>query len=64
MTKYPFEDEAALARQHTLEMIEVLEQILRDPNAPDEARRAAEQVLLERGLITMPDGPMRPCQVH
>ncbi len=63
MTK-PQDDEAALARQHTLEMIEVLEELLRDPDAPDEVRRAAEQVLIERGFIRPPEGPMRPCQVH
>jgi HEAT repeat protein len=64
MTKLPSDDEAALARQHTLEAIEVLEQILRDQNALDEVRRAAEQVLIERGFVRLPEGPMRPCRVH
>ena len=64
MTKSPSDDEAALARQHTLEAVETLEALLRDPNAPDEVRRAAEQVLLERGFIRLPEGPMRPCRVH
>lgn len=63
MTK-PQDDEAALARQHTLEMIEILIGILRDPKTPPEARRAAEQVLIERGFIRLPEGPMRPCHVH
>ena len=63
MTK-PEDDEAALARQHALEAIEVLEELLRDRNAPDEVRRAAEQVLIERGFIRLPEGPTRPCRVH
>jgi len=64
MTKLPSDDEAALARQYTLEMIEILIEILRDRNAPDEVRRAAEQVLIERGFIRLPEGAMRPCLVH
>ena len=64
MTKLPSDDEAVLARQHTLEAIEVLKELLRDRNAPDEVRRAAEQVLIERGFIRPPEGPMRPCRVQ
>ena len=51
-------------RQHVLEAMEVMIDILRDPSAPHEVRRAAEQVLIERGFIRLPDGPMRPCRVH
>ena len=64
MTKLPSGDDAVLARQHTLAAIEVLKELLRDPNTPEEVRRAAEQALIERGFIGMPEGPMRPCQVH
>jgi hypothetical protein len=63
MTKPPG-DEAAQARQHVLEAMKAMIDILRDPNAPDEVRREAERVLLERGFIRLPDGPMRPCRVH
>ena len=64
MTKTSSDNEAALARQYTLEAIEVLKALLRDPDAPDEVRRAAEQVLISRGFIRLPEGPMRPCRVH
>jgi hypothetical protein len=57
----PRGDEAALARQHTLTAIEVMMQILRDPETPPEVRSAAEQALIARGFIRLPDGPMRPC---
>ena len=65
MTKPPpDDDDAALARRHTLVAVEALCNILRDPNTPDDARSLAEQVLTERGLITLPDGPMRPCRLQ
>ena len=64
VTKTSSDNEAALARQYTLEAIEVLKALLRDPDAPDEVRRAAEQVLISRGFIRLPEGPMRPCRVH
>ncbi len=64
MTKLPSDDEAVLARRYTLVAIEVMMEILRDPKTPPEARIAAEQALIEHGFIKLPDGPMRPCQVH
>jgi hypothetical protein len=64
MTNPPDDDEAALARKHTLAAVEVLREILRDPNTPDNARSLTEQVLITHGLITLPDGPWRPCRVH
>ena len=37
-----------LARQHTRAMIELLVSIAKDPNAPNAARVAAAQVILDR----------------
>ncbi len=51
---------ATLARRYTLEMMEILMEILRDRTAPISARNAAARSLIARGWIKSPKGPDAP----
>ncbi len=55
---------AALARQYTLEMMEILIGILRDRNAPQSARNAAAKSLMARGWIVPPRRPDEPTKLQ
>lgn len=55
---------AALARQYTLEMMEILTEILRDPKAPRGARNAAARSLIGRGWIKPATRPDERTKLH